>query len=73
MDATKAGDDIRYIREVLERTRRRIDPHAFHFVHWGFIVLLWYPAMNLLALRGERREARVRRMAREADGGGAGE
>ena len=54
MDAAGAEEDLRYIRTVLERARRRIDPHAFHFVHWGAIVLVWYPALNLLERAGER-------------------
>ena len=40
MNTEVAGNDLRYIREVLERTHRRIDPHAWHFVLWGTIVLL---------------------------------
>jgi hypothetical protein len=28
-----------------------VDPHAFHFVSWGAIVLVWYPLQNLLDLR----------------------
>jgi hypothetical protein len=48
MNTEIAVNDLRYIREVLERTRRRIDPHAWHFVWWGTIVLLWYPAHNLM-------------------------
>jgi len=47
MTATPADpsalDDLHFIREVMDRTHRRIDPHAFHFVHWGLIVLVWYP------------------------------
>ncbi len=41
-----AAQDLSYIKEVLDRTQRRIDPHAFHGVHWGLIVLLWYPLAN---------------------------
>lgn len=44
--------DLEYIRAVLERTQQRIDPHAFHYVHWGLIVLAWYPADNLCELLG---------------------
>ena len=53
MDARDAAKDLEFIRTVMERARRRIDPHAFHFVHWGAIVLVWYPAANLLQRRGE--------------------
>ncbi|MCY3759108.1 MAG: hypothetical protein OXG96_15420 [Acidobacteria bacterium] len=50
MNTEIASNDLRYIREVLERTRSRIDPHAWHFVLWGTIVLLWYPSHNLMQL-----------------------
>jgi hypothetical protein len=46
MDVDTAQKEIRFIHEVVARTHRRIDPHAFHFVHWGLIVLVWYPAAN---------------------------
>src|SRR5687768_8932713 len=56
MDAPPSSDaargDLAYIRDVMERTERRIDPHAFHFVHWGLIVLVWYPLGNWFELQG---------------------
>ncbi len=51
--AAEAARDLDFIRDVVDRTDRRVDPHAFHYVHWGAIVLLWYPIANWLALRGE--------------------
>ena len=54
MDAAGAADDLTFIRAVMDRAQRRIDPHAFHFVHWGALVLVWYPALNLLDRAGER-------------------
>jgi len=54
MDAAGAADDLSFIRTVMERAQRRIDPHAFHFVHWGAIVLVGYPALTLLQRAGER-------------------
>ena len=55
MDGTRTAEqDLGYIRSVMERTRRRIDPHSFHFVHWGAIVLVWYPLANLAELTGHR-------------------
>ena len=50
MNTEVASNDLMYIREVLERTRSRIDPHAWQFVLWGIIVLLWYPTHNLMQL-----------------------
>jgi hypothetical protein len=52
MDSDAAAKDLEFIRSVMARTRRRVDPHAFHFVHWGAIVLVWYPLGNLFALEG---------------------
>jgi hypothetical protein len=51
MDAPQAEKDIEFIRTMMDRTRRRVDPHAFHFVHWGAIVLVWYPLANLFTLQ----------------------
>jgi hypothetical protein len=50
MDPARA--DLAYIRDVMERTDRRIDPHAFHFVHWGAIVLVWFPLGTWFELEG---------------------
>ena len=50
MNTEIASNDLMYIREVLERTHRCVDPHAWHFVWWGTIVLLWYPTHNLMQL-----------------------
>lgn len=53
MDRDGAIDDLKFIRSVLERTERRIDPHAFHYVLWGAIVLVWYPLSHWFQLRGD--------------------
>jgi hypothetical protein len=52
MDPQRARDDLARIEEIVARTRLQIDPHAFHFVHWGLIVLAWFPLGNVLQLRG---------------------
>jgi hypothetical protein len=52
MDGTTAHSDLVFLRSVLERTQRRVDPHAHHFVGWGLVVLVSYPLQNLLELRG---------------------
>jgi hypothetical protein len=52
VDPQRARDDLARIEEIVARTRQQIDPHAFHFVHWGLIVLVWFPLGNLLQLRG---------------------
>lgn len=43
MEPSGARRDLDFIRQVMERTHRRVDPHAFHCVHWGAIVLVWFP------------------------------
>ncbi len=40
------ADDLQFIRRIMERTQARIDPHAFHFVLWGVLVLVAYPLAN---------------------------
>lgn len=51
VDPQTAREDLAFLRAVLERTQRRVDPHAFHFVSWGAIVLVWYPLNNLIEMR----------------------
>ena len=51
MDSEQARRDIAFVSDVLRRTNERVDPHLFHFVHWGGIVLFWYPVSNYLQSR----------------------
>ncbi len=53
MEREEAAGDLRHLEEVLRRARAQIDPHAFHFVHWGWIVLVWYPLANVFELMGK--------------------
>ena len=46
MDATSARSDLDLVRDVVRKASQRIDAHAFHCVHWGVIVLVWYPLGN---------------------------
>jgi hypothetical protein len=46
MQPEAARDELAVIQDVLQRTRARVDPHLFHCVHWGAIVLVWYPLAN---------------------------
>jgi hypothetical protein len=50
--APDAAKDVAFLRDLMARAQRRIDPHAFHFVLWGTLVLVWYPAINWLQDRG---------------------
>jgi hypothetical protein len=52
MEREQAAGDLRHLDDVLRRARARVDPHAFHFVHWGWIVLVWYPLANVFELMG---------------------
>ncbi len=54
-DRESARAELVYLEDLLRRARRTLDPHAFHFVHWGAIVLLWYPLGNALELAGRLR------------------
>ena len=45
-------DDVQFLRGLLARAQRRVDPHAFHCVHWGAIVLVWYPLVTWFQSRG---------------------
>ncbi len=54
MEARSRADDLAFVRDVMARAERRIDPHAFHFVSWGAVVLVWYPLMNWLEESGRR-------------------
>jgi len=50
--AQGAQADAAFLRDLLARAQRRVDPHAFHVVHWGAIVLVWYPLVNWFQDRG---------------------
>jgi hypothetical protein len=54
MNTETAGPDgdLQFIRRVMERSQARIDPHAFHFVLWGALVLVAYPLANWADLAG---------------------
>jgi hypothetical protein len=54
MDAEKRApeEDLLFIRRIMERTQARVDPHAFHFVLWGALVLVAYPLANWFDLAG---------------------
>ncbi len=46
METANAQQDLAFVKDIVEKTSRRIDAHAFHCVHWGLIVLIWYPLAN---------------------------
>ncbi len=47
----RAARDLRYIREIVQRTDLRIDPQAIHFVVWGALVFVWYPLSSYFFLK----------------------
>lgn len=47
MDERQAARDLDLVRDLVSRTHRRIDVHAYQFIWWGTIVLLWYPFANV--------------------------
>ena len=48
MDSNAAANDLKYIRNTILRASHRIDPHLFHAVHWGVLVLVTYPMLTWL-------------------------
>lgn len=50
-ESQAAARDLDFIRDVVHRTGRRVDPHAFHYVHWGAIMLVTYPLANWLVVQ----------------------
>lgn len=46
MERAEARTDLDFVKDIVQRTSQRIDAHAFHCVHWGWIVLIWYPLAN---------------------------
>lgn len=53
MEKEKAFEDLNLINKVLQMTHRRVDPHMFHLIIWGLIVLVWYPLLNYLTLTNQ--------------------
>jgi hypothetical protein len=46
MERDTAHSELEFIASVMRRTQAAVDPHAFHFVLWGALVLVCYPLMN---------------------------
>ena len=46
MESTAARSDLELVKDIVQRASQRIDAHAFHSVHWGVIVLIWFPLAN---------------------------
>lgn len=45
--------DLKFIRSMMERTQRQIDPASPIMITWGLICLFGYPASHWLAMRGQ--------------------
>ncbi len=52
MDSTQARNDLEVVKAIVQRASQRIDAHGFHSVHWGVIVLIWFPLANWYQLQG---------------------
>ncbi len=52
MDSSGAKNELAFVTDIIQRTSQRVDAHAFHAVHWGAIVLVWYPLGNWFGQRG---------------------
>jgi hypothetical protein len=48
VERDSATADLEFIASVMRRTQTAVDPHAFHFILWGSLVLVCYPLLNWL-------------------------
>lgn len=55
MNTDSANRDLEFIKRIMTKTHRRIDTHAFHNIHWGIIVFIWFPLANLFQDLGRHR------------------
>lgn len=53
MDSNQARSDLDFVKRVMQQAGDRIDARAFHFVHWGLIVAIWYPLANWFQHQGK--------------------
>ena len=53
MDSASAKGELTFVKDIMDKTSQRVDAHAFHFVHWGLIVLIWYPLGHWFGLQGQ--------------------
>ena len=52
MDPAAAKTDLEFVTDLVRRTSQRIDSHSYHCVHWGLIVLVWFPLANWVGNAG---------------------
>ncbi len=52
MDSENAERELAFVKDIMQKTSQRVDAHAFHSVHWGVIVLVWYPIGNWFGQHG---------------------
>ena len=50
MDTIDPKTEIDFIKNIVAKTSQRIDAQAYHVVHWGLIVMIWYPLQNYFTL-----------------------
>lgn len=53
MEQNNAAAELEFIAGVMRKTQSAVDPHAFHFILWGGLVMLCYPALNFFQLKEE--------------------
>ena len=51
MERENATNELEFIAGVMRRTQAAVDPHAFHFVLWGVLVLVCYPLLAWMQTR----------------------
>lgn len=48
MEEKQLSEDLKFMRSVIERTHRQIDPEAPSMITWGLVCLVMYPSVQLL-------------------------
>jgi hypothetical protein len=56
MENSNVAEDLRFMRLMIERTQRQIDPLSPVMIVWGIICLVGYPASHWLAEQGRFRQ-----------------
>ena len=47
----KTADDLKFIRSVIEKTCRKIDPGWPIMITWGLIIMIGFPVLYFLKIR----------------------
>lgn len=59
MENSNLSDDLKYIRTMIERTQKQIDPGAPIMIMWGFVCLIGYLGTHYLAAKSMWQEVNL--------------